>query len=65
MFVCFSYAPWCPACRNLRPAWEKFAIRAEGMNVRVAEVDVTEHSGSNFIVISTLCLEFLYNRNLL
>ncbi|XP_028392944.1 thioredoxin-related transmembrane protein 1-like [Dendronephthya gigantea] len=35
------YAPWCPACRNLEPTWEKFALEAESLNVRVGEVDVT------------------------
>ncbi|CAB4015431.1 thioredoxin-related transmembrane 1-like [Paramuricea clavata] len=36
------YAPWCPACKNLRPTWDKFAVQAETLNVQVAEVDVTK-----------------------
>ncbi|XP_046859289.1 thioredoxin-related transmembrane protein 1-like [Xenia sp. Carnegie-2017] len=39
------YAPWCPACRNLRPTWEKFAVKAESLGVRVAEIDVTKNPG--------------------
>lgn len=35
------FAPWCPACKNLMPTWEKFADTAANFNVKVAKVDVT------------------------
>ena len=53
MFSNFSYAPWCPACRNLEPIWEKFAVESETLNVRVAEVDVTKSTG---------CVSYLYSK---
>lgn len=40
-----SYAPWCPACENLQPEWEKFAEWGEDLGVNVAKVDVTEQPG--------------------
>ncbi|RMB98523.1 hypothetical protein DUI87_24737 [Hirundo rustica rustica] len=39
------YAPWCPACENLQPEWEKFAEWGEDLGVNVAKVDVTEQPG--------------------
>ncbi|KAJ7428895.1 hypothetical protein WISP_00507 [Willisornis vidua] len=39
------YAPWCPACQNLQPEWEKFAEWGEDLGVNVAKVDVTEQPG--------------------
>ncbi|XP_013098974.1 thioredoxin-related transmembrane protein 1 isoform X2 [Stomoxys calcitrans] len=35
------YAPWCPACKNLAPTWERFASTAAEINVNVAKIDVT------------------------
>lgn len=42
----FSYAPWCPACQNLQPEWEKFAEWGEDLEVNIAKVDVTEQPGN-------------------
>lgn len=36
-----SFAPWCPACKNLAPVWERFAASASEINVNVAKIDVT------------------------
>ena len=49
-----SYAPWCPACKNLRPTWENFAVEAETLNVRVAEVDVTKSTGCVYSIMKRL-----------
>lgn len=35
------FAPWCPACKNLAPVWERFAASASELNVNVAKIDVT------------------------
>ena len=35
------FAPWCPACRNLAPTWERFAKIAFNININVATIDVT------------------------
>ncbi|XP_067626322.1 thioredoxin-related transmembrane protein 1 [Eurosta solidaginis] len=35
------FAPWCPACKNLAPTWERFAKNAKDFNVNVAKIDVT------------------------
>ncbi|XP_005047936.1 PREDICTED: thioredoxin-related transmembrane protein 1 [Ficedula albicollis] len=49
------YAPWCPACENLQPEWEKFAEWGEDLGVNVAKVDVTEQPGlSGRFVITAL-----------
>lgn len=37
------FAPWCPACRNLEPTWKSFAAKADGLNIGVAAVDITEN----------------------
>lgn len=42
-----SYAPWCPACQNLQPEWEKFAEWGEDLEVTIAKVDVTEQPGES------------------
>ncbi|XP_005418117.1 thioredoxin-related transmembrane protein 1 [Geospiza fortis] len=50
-----SYAPWCPACENLQPEWEKFAEWGEDLGVNVAKVDVTEQPGlSGRFIITAL-----------
>ncbi|XP_067410863.1 thioredoxin-related transmembrane protein 1 [Emydura macquarii macquarii] len=49
------YAPWCPACQNLQPEWEKFAEWGEDLEVNIAKVDVTEQPGlSGRFVITAL-----------
>ncbi|KAM8711139.1 hypothetical protein ACLKA7_000298 [Drosophila subpalustris] len=35
------FAPWCPACKNLAPVWERYASTAKDVNVHVAKIDVT------------------------
>lgn len=35
------FAPWCPACKNLAPTWERFARVAKDVQVQVAKIDVT------------------------
>uniref|UniRef100_A0A034WDA4 Thioredoxin-related transmembrane protein 1 n=1 Tax=Bactrocera dorsalis TaxID=27457 RepID=A0A034WDA4_BACDO len=35
------FAPWCPACKNLAPTWERFAKTAKDLHVSVAKIDVT------------------------
>ncbi|EDW74681.2 uncharacterized protein Dwil_GK15815 [Drosophila willistoni] len=35
------FAPWCPACKNLAPTWERFARTANDLKVQVAKIDVT------------------------
>lgn len=37
----YSFAPWCPACKNLAPVWERYANTAKEVNVNVAKIDVT------------------------
>ncbi|KAI0236009.1 Thioredoxin-related transmembrane protein 1 [Lamellibrachia satsuma] len=53
------YAPWCPACKAMSPAWKNVArwCRKESMlerDVRVADVDVTKNPGltGRFMVTS-------------
>nr|XP_042703889.1 thioredoxin-related transmembrane protein 1 [Chrysemys picta bellii] len=49
------YAPWCPACQNLQPEWEKFAEWGEDLEINIAKVDVTEQPGlSGRFVITAL-----------
>uniref|UniRef100_A0A8D0FFS4 Thioredoxin related transmembrane protein 1 n=1 Tax=Strix occidentalis caurina TaxID=311401 RepID=A0A8D0FFS4_STROC len=49
------YAPWCPACQNLQPEWEKFAEWGEDLEVKIAKVDVTEQPGlSGRFIITAL-----------
>ncbi|KAK2625425.1 hypothetical protein QTJ16_004737 [Diplocarpon rosae] len=41
------YAPWCGHCKNLQPAYEKAAIRLQGL-AKVAAVDCTEETNKPF-----------------
>ncbi|XP_033236206.1 thioredoxin-related transmembrane protein 1-like [Drosophila pseudoobscura] len=40
------FAPWCPACKNLGPTWERFARVAKDVKVEVAKMDVTSSKKS-------------------
>ncbi|XP_071996592.1 thioredoxin-related transmembrane protein 4 [Engystomops pustulosus] len=49
------FAPWCPACQQMKPEWEDFAKRSPVLDVRVAKVDVTEEPGlSGRFFVTTL-----------
>jgi len=39
------FAPWCPACRALQPAWDEFSGWSEDLEVGIAQVDVTLSPG--------------------
>lgn len=40
----YSYAPWCPACKQFASTWESFANEMKDTDVRVGKVDVTADS---------------------
>ena len=44
---CFSYAPWCPACKALGETWDAVASWGEDLDIKVAKVDVTENPGEH------------------
>ncbi|XP_044146494.1 thioredoxin-related transmembrane protein 4 [Bufo gargarizans] len=49
------FAPWCPACQQMKPEWEDFARRSSVLEVNVAKVDVTEEPGlSGRFFVTTL-----------
>lgn len=39
------YAPWCPACSSLQPAWRELANLAAGAGFKAGAVDVTQAPG--------------------
>ncbi|XP_077138754.1 thioredoxin-related transmembrane protein 1-like isoform X1 [Ranitomeya variabilis] len=39
------FAPWSPACQQMKPEWEDFARRSPVLDINVAKVDVTEEPG--------------------
>ncbi len=41
----YSYAPWCPACKAMTSTWENVASWSDDLEVKVAEIDVTENPG--------------------
>jgi len=49
-YVCFSYAPWCPACKSLLPTWDKLALRSFELDMNFAKIDVTENAGVLFSI---------------
>ncbi|XP_070577529.1 thioredoxin-related transmembrane protein 1-like isoform X2 [Ptychodera flava] len=48
------YAPWCPACKGVEPAWKSFSEWGEDLDISVADVDVTQEPGlsGRFMVTS-------------
>lgn len=40
-----SYAPWCPACKNLAPVWDDLSTWSDDLNIKTAKVDVTTSPG--------------------
>jgi thioredoxin-like negative regulator of GroEL len=55
-FFFFSFAPWCPACRQLHPTWKEFSEWTDDLGLAgVAQVDVTENPGlSGRFVVTAL-----------
>lgn len=46
MYLYFSMAPWCPACRNFQNTWDEFAKKwSRDLDVHVATIDVTTNPG--------------------
>lgn len=41
----YSFAPWCPACRNLESTWDNLAEWAVDRDLKFGGVDVTQESG--------------------
>jgi len=39
------FAPWCGACRSSEAEYSRLAENSEKLGIRVAEVDITKHSG--------------------
>lgn len=52
---CFSFAPWCPACRSLQPVWEDFASWSRDLGIQVGQVDITSSPGlsGRFMITGT------------
>lgn len=41
VFVLFSHAPWCPACRALVTTWDSLSQSADELGITVGKIDVT------------------------
>ncbi len=39
----YSYAPWCPACKQFTSIWNDFSKAMEAKNVKVAAIDVQQY----------------------
>ncbi|XP_023694876.2 thioredoxin-related transmembrane protein 4 [Paramormyrops kingsleyae] len=49
------YAPWCPACQQIKADWEEFGKRSEALGISVGKVDVTQQPGlSGRFLVTTL-----------
>ena len=47
--ICCSFAPWCPACKSVKPTWESFATQwSEDLDISVATVNINENPGRLF-----------------
>ncbi|RWS09138.1 thioredoxin-related transmembrane protein 1-like protein [Dinothrombium tinctorium] len=40
-----SYAPWCPACKSLKPQWDQFSSWSDDLGIKIASIDVTANPG--------------------
>ncbi|KAJ8387849.1 hypothetical protein AAFF_G00149980 [Aldrovandia affinis] len=49
------YAPWCPACQQIKEEWEAFSQQGTALDVSVGKVDVTQQPGlSGRFLVTTL-----------
>ena len=50
--ICCSFAPWCPACKSVKPTWESFATQwSEDLDISVATVNIKENPGKPFDIL--------------
>jgi len=46
LFLCAcSYAPWCPACLDLKPQWAELAQKELKDGLKIAQIDVNKYAG--------------------
>ena len=45
----YSYAPWCPACKQFTDTWESFADWAIERGMKVGKVDVTVETSKTIV----------------
>jgi thiol-disulfide isomerase/thioredoxin len=45
------YAPWCPHCKNMAPAWIELAEQNENDNIVVGDIDVTANEIGKIVQI--------------
>ncbi|KAK2148396.1 hypothetical protein LSH36_500g02040 [Paralvinella palmiformis] len=57
------YAPWCPACRALVPVWDDVAGWSEDLDIKVAEINVSENPGLSGRFLVTSLPTVFYVRN--
>ena len=41
------YAPWCPHCKNMAPAWIELAEQNENESIVIGDIDVTANEIGN------------------
>ena len=46
------YAPWCPHCKNMAPAWIELAEQNENDNIVVGDIDVTANEIGKIVQIA-------------